>query len=351
MKKNPESPQIPARLTLTGPHDILAAVPYILGYHPREALIVLGLRGDPPRLHTTLRRDLATGAGASVDEAAESMAAALYTEGCTTALAAGYGPAAEVTRQIDALRTGAERAGIAVREALRVDQGRYWSYLCHEPDCCPPDGVVFDPAVSAVAATAVANGLTAWPSREHVRAHLAPVEGARRERMRASTRAAEERAARLRSGAEPGGRDIFGPRFRAEGARVVRAAVGAAVRGEPPADPDRIAWLSVLLACLRVRDEAWVLIDQEDAAAQQELWRLVLRYAEPGYRPAPGALLAVTAWARGDTALAEAALERVWEADPSYSMAALVHRALRAGLAWQGFPADRLESAWPLEDP
>ncbi|MUL43127.1 DUF4192 domain-containing protein [Streptomonospora sp. PA3] len=360
MEQNKESLlQVPARLTLSCPADILAAVPYIIGYHPRDTLLVLGLRGDTPRLHTTFCRDLDSGADAETTDAettdagaaADGVAAALRAEDCTIALAVGYGPASVVTRHIDALRRTAEQAGIALREALRVAGGRYWSYLCGSPECCPPEGVPFDPSASAVAATAVANGLSAWPSRECIRDHLAPVGGAARERMRAATRAAEERAARLRATAARSGRDTYGPRFRVEGARAVRAAVAAAEQGELPDDPDQIAWLGVLLQCVRVRDEAWTLIDRASAAVHERLWRHLLCHAEPAYRPAPGGLLAVAAWARGDTALAATALERVREADPDYSMAALVHRALRAGLPWQGYPPETLEAAWPLESP
>ncbi|GAB3453207.1 DUF4192 domain-containing protein [Streptomonospora sediminis] len=350
MEQNHESPQVTARLTLSGPQDILAAAPYVVGYHPRDAMLVLGLRGEPPRLHTTFCCDLPDLADPGADEAADRIAAALHGEGCSTALAVGYGPAAEVTRHIDALRRGCERAGVALREALRAAQGRYWSYLCDTPACCPPEGTPYDSAASAVAATAVANGLTAWPSRQSIRHHLAPVEDHRRTAMRAATRAAEERGRRLRDTAADG-RDTFGPRFRAEGARAVRAAAADAERGELPADPGHIAWLGVLLGCVRVRDEAWALIDPASAAVHQRLWRRVLRYAEPAYRPAPGSLLAVAAWTRCDTALADAALERVRESDPDYSMAALIQRALRAGLPWKGFAPEALQAAWPLEEP
>ncbi|KIH96982.1 hypothetical protein LP52_22070 [Streptomonospora alba] len=352
MAQNKESSPVPVQITLSGPSDILAAVPYIVGYHPRDTLVVLGLRGDTPRLHATFCRELAPAdADTDCDAAADRLAAALLDEECSVALAVGYGPAAEVTRQVDAVRSAAERAGIAVREALRAADGRYWSYVCDSPGCCPPEGVPYDPSVSAVAATAVANGLRAWPNRDSLRDHLAPVGGTRRALMRAATRAAEERGARLRGSGPPRGRDAYGPRFRVEGARAVRDAVAAAERDELPEDPGRIAWLGVLLGCIRVRDEAWTLIDPERAPSHQRLWRHVLRHAEPAYRPAPGSLLAVSAWARQDTALAEAALERVHEVDPDYSMAALVHRALRTGLAWRGYPSESLQAVWPLEDP
>ncbi|GAA4908621.1 DUF4192 domain-containing protein [Streptomonospora salina] len=352
MEQNEESHRVPDRITLGGPADIVAAVPYILGYHPSDSLVVLGLRDDPPRLNTAFCRESAPAdTDADHTAAAESIAETLRGDECAAALVVGYGPESDVAPQVRAVRGAADREGVPVREALRVADGRYWSYVCESAECCPPEGVGYDPSASTVAATAVANGLSAWPSLSSLRDHLAPVGGTRRARMRAATRTAEERGADLLGDRPPRGRDAYGPRFRAEGVRAVREAVAAVNRDAPPQDPGRLAWLGVVLGCIRVRDEAWTLIGRESAEAHQRLWREVLRHVEPAYRPAPGSLLAVSAWARQDAALADAALERVYEVDPDYSMAVLVHRALRAGVPWQGYPPESLQAVWPLESP
>ncbi|MBV2366536.1 DUF4192 domain-containing protein [Streptomonospora nanhaiensis] len=348
-RPNPTAPRTPAVLTLTTPADIVAAVPYLLGYHPNDTLVVLGLRGATPRLHTLFRCDLGEHITAHPAEAARHLVTGLRADDCGTALIVGYGPAADITRCVDALRRCAAEAGIAVGEALRVADGRYWSYVCDSPACCPAEGVALDLAASAVSATAVANGLSAWQSLNRIRAYLAPVEGAARAPMRAATRRAERRGRRLRAAAP--GRDSFGPRFRVQGARVVRTAIAAALRGDLPRAPDHLAWLGVLLTCVRVRDDAWVRIDPGTADAHVRLWREVLRHVEPGYRPAPGCLLAVAAWTRGDIALADAALDLVRAADPGYPLADLLCQALRAGLPWQGFPAERLDAVRPLDSP
>ncbi|MDA0564891.1 DUF4192 domain-containing protein [Streptomonospora sp. S1-112] len=345
----PTAPLAPAVLTLSSPADIVAAVPYLLGYHPADTLVVLGLRGGTPRLHTLFRCDLGEHVLGHPLEAARHLVTGLRADHCGTALIVGYGPAADITRCVDALRRRAAEAGIAVGEALRVADGRYWSYVCDSPGCCPPEGVPVDPSASAVSAAAVANGLSAWQSLNRIRAYLAPLDDPARAPMRAATRRAERRGRRLRA-ASPG-RDSFGPRFRVRGARVVRAAVAAALRGDLPRAPDHLAWLGVLLACVRVRDDAWVRIGPGTADPHVELWRQVLRHVDPAYRPAPGCLLAVAAWARGDIALADAALDLVRAADPRYPLAELLCQALRAGLPWQGVPAERLAAAWPRDRP
>jgi hypothetical protein len=38
---------------------------------------------------------------------------------------------------MDAVRARVAEAGVQVHEALRVDEGRYWSYLCQDPACHP----------------------------------------------------------------------------------------------------------------------------------------------------------------------------------------------------------------------
>ena len=32
--------------TLTSPHDLLAAVPFLIGYHPKNSLVVIALRDE-----------------------------------------------------------------------------------------------------------------------------------------------------------------------------------------------------------------------------------------------------------------------------------------------------------------
>ena len=49
-------------------------------------------------------------------------------------------PEALVTPVARELRDAIWRAGIDVREILRVQDGRYWSYMCANQACCPPAG-------------------------------------------------------------------------------------------------------------------------------------------------------------------------------------------------------------------
>jgi hypothetical protein len=98
------------------------------------------------------------------------------------------------------------------------------------------------------------------------------------------------------------------------------------------ATDDQVAWLSLALADLAVRDDAWARMDPDFRDAHTRLWTDVVRRAEPAYLPAPATLLAFTAWQCGNGALANVALDRALDADPGYSMALLLRDTIDAGV-------------------
>ncbi|MBB6170814.1 hypothetical protein HNR23_000874 [Nocardiopsis mwathae] len=344
----------PPTLTIGGPTDVIAAVPYLLGFHPADCLVILGLRPGAARLRCVLRCDLADRPPDLPAQWGRQVAALLAEAGCANVIAVGYGPAHRITPLVDALRAHAPAAGVPVREALRVVGGRYWSYVCSAPECCPPDGVAYDVGTSTVPATAVVGGLTAWRDRRLIEEFVAPVGGPRSTEMRRATAQAEARAARLRRHASDLGPTAVRTALRVEGVRAVHAAVGAARDGRLVDDPEAIAWLGLVLASVRVRDEAWALIDAEHIDTHVGLWRHVFRHVGPEYAAAPGALLAFAAWQSGDTALADVALDRVEESAPHYTMAALVRQAVRGGMPpekWEPMSTEWLERVAPLAGP
>ena len=58
-------------------------------------------------------------------------------------MAVGYGTEALVDPVAYALCDAARQAGIKLRDVLRVDDGRYWSYACGDEACCPAAGTPF----------------------------------------------------------------------------------------------------------------------------------------------------------------------------------------------------------------
>jgi hypothetical protein len=296
--------------------------------------VVLAVAPPRDRVKLGFRYDLPDppDAAAAADIAAHAVSV-LARQRITTAIVAGYGPGRLVTPVADALRAAAGQARVTLREVLRAEDGRYWSYLCFDPGCCPVDGVPYD-ELSHPAATALsAAGLTARPDRESLARTLAPVTGAAAESMRGATARALDRVSSLIVAQRSGGRggDILQPVISA-GLSSVKEVIARYRDGGQLASDDEAAWLSVALADLRVRDDAWARMEPAHGAAHQRLWTDLARRACPEYRPAPAALLAFTAWQAGNGTLANIAVERALDADPGYSMALLIADAVESGL-------------------
>ncbi len=209
-------------------------------------------------------------------------------------------------------------------DALRVAGSRYWSYLCTEPRCCPPDGRRFDPATHPLAVEAVVAGRVALPSREALADLLAPVGGPA---MAAAAGRANDRLIRL-VGAAPV--DTAGA-VRASGTAAVDAALTRHRAGDRLTD-DEVAWLGVVLTDVPVRDHAWRGAG-DDLDEQIALWADVARRVDPDLAAPPATLLAFAAWRAGDGAVASVALDRALSVDPRYPPALLLREVLDAGLS------------------
>jgi hypothetical protein len=117
----------------------------------------------------------------------------------------------------------------------------------------------------------------------------------------------------------------------AEGLNAVGSMIRTYRSGGRFATDYQVAWITVALRDLRVRDDAWARMDPEHADAHQRLWTDMTRRAQPGYVAAPASLLAFVAWQSGDGALANVALDRALADEPRYSMAQLLRQVITAG--------------------
>jgi hypothetical protein len=147
------------------PAALLAVVPRLLGFTPRLSLVVLGCDPKTARVTVGLRYDLPDPPDIrmTADLAAHALGV-LDHHHLREAVVIGYGPGRLVTPLVDVFRDVAARTGLTLREVLRVEEGRYWSYLCHNPTCCPAEGVVFDPATQPAAVALTAAGLPCCPT-------------------------------------------------------------------------------------------------------------------------------------------------------------------------------------------
>ncbi len=319
------------QLRAATPDAVLAVIPHMLGFYPSRSLVVLGL-GDQHRVTVTFRYDLPEPYDHVLGtDIAQHAGYVLSRERIRSALLVGYGPEELVLPVVAQAAAKLGNHGIQLEEALRAEGGRYWSLLCDDPSCCPPEGRPYDPGSHPAAAAMTRAGLGAHPDREAL-ARTIQRPGGTSDTIARATQQARLRLTRIIDAGEAAGeRD---PKLRAT--RIGRKEVQRAIRlyraGGTIRSVGQLAWLAVLLGDIRVRDDAWARMNPAHQDDHCRLWTDVLRGAATECAPAPASLLAFTAWQAGNGALAAVAVDRALAADPGYSMAHLLDSAIQAAL-------------------
>jgi hypothetical protein len=319
------------QLRAASPDAVLAVVPHMLGFYPSKSLVVLGL-GAQNRVLVTFRYDLPEPPDEQLaQDIAEHAGYVLDRERISSALLVGYGPEDLVVPVIGSVGVRLLASGVDLHEVLRADGGRYWSMLCSEPSCCPPEGRSYDPGSHPAAAAMAGAGLAAEPDREALARTLQRPAGAADLIARATGQALARLEDLVALGEAEGDRD---PQLRATrtGRREVQRAIRRYRCGGSIDSIEHLAWLAVLLSDIRVRDDAWARMHPASRDQHCRLWTDVVRSAALDYVPAPASLLAFTAWQAGNGALASMAIDRALSANPSYSMAHLLADAIEAAL-------------------
>ena len=230
---------------------------------------------------------------------------------------------------VDRMQDECRAAGIEIRDALRVHDGRRWSYLCSDPMCCPTAGVVLADASSVAAvATAVAAGMVAAEDRSELVAELAPRGGLVATAVRrAVERHLERWSAMVSGGGRPAGVAI------AEDHACVDREIRRRLDGdETPLEVDDAARVLLALQDVLVRDAALRWFSGNEGRVAQRLWIELTRLAPDDLVAAPATLAAVTAYCQGDGARTAVALDRALSAQPDYRMAVYLDHALRHAL-------------------
>jgi hypothetical protein len=321
-----------AILRLRSPVDVLAAVPYLLGFHPADSVVVLGLRAR--RLVFHVRGDLpaADASPEQVEADARYVAEVLGRQPVSTVLVVGYGSADRATPMLYALRDMLLAKRIAITEMLRAAGGRYWSYVCASAECCPPEGTPYDVSGSRIAAEATFAGRVALPDRQALERLLGPPEGNRLVAIERATDRAEQRMSALLDRVSDA--DAASELLLSTGNRAVSRAIARHAAGSRLTD-DEVAELSLLLAAVGVRDGAWTRISPANADhdLHVRLWTDVVSRAFPDHVAPAASLLAYAAWRAGDGVIAAIAVDRALAADESYGMAQLMAEVLHHAIS------------------
>jgi len=323
------APEEPSRIK--SPNDLVAAVPYLLGFHPHRCVVCVGV--STPAISVVTHQRLPETEGEQPDWDAT---ATIISQQSGNAFVIGYGPAVQIDAAVDECAVAIAATGTDVTAAVRVDGGRI--YCLGESCQCPPEGWPYNPDTSTVPAEATLRGIAPLPDRAALAALLDPVTGDDHDRMQAATEAALHRfttaiheSSPARTGGSVAAWLAAGPlsTLAADGITALHDAFAAAARGETLAD-DQVAWLTVVLLIPEVFDHAWRACDGSDP--HRALWIDVTRRATGRAAAPPACLLAITAYLAGNGALADIALDRVRDADPSLPLAQHVDRALQAGI-------------------
>ena len=344
-------------ITLSGPADLLAAIPHMLGFQPESSLVTVSMQAGPQgsRVGLVTRVDLPTAADAV--EAAESLLPALIRESPSALMVVGYGTITEdVAEAVDMASTVLIGNDLPVRDRVVVADGRWLSLDCSDHECCPEDGSPLPGSDAAVGLEfAWAFGSAPAPSRDAVV-----------ERVTAGSRAAavgrecdrqtncegevtiergvsvwglllDPRTPVRLSALSDGTLALAGLSLHADGGVVLRDTLIAwlcpgTIPLEAIAGPTLDGLRKVLPLPWRVEEVSDA--EQVNAARLYVLDRLVeVAACLPDEHASPAlTLLAQVAWSQGSGVLASVALERALTAVPNYRLAQMMHRLISLGM-------------------
>lgn len=293
---------VATRLRVRDPTDLLAVVPFLLGFRPEESVVTVLVRGG--RVTLTARVDLPAPAEAS--RLGRELAALADRQQTDELVLIAYSARSEPAQAV--LDRLAESLGERVSDAVYVDGHRWWSLLCTE-SCCPSEGRPYVIESHPLAAEAVLAGLPVRATRAELQASLDGPDPAEHPRL-------ERRGQALLA--------ELGQLTPVAAAELMETTVRTAVLGAVDLDETGRLRLSVLATNLRLRDRAWALIDRDAVDQHLRLWSAVVQSAPPSLAPAPLCLLGLAGWIGGDGALLNCCAERVAALDPGYSLGGLL---------------------------
>jgi hypothetical protein len=132
-----------------GPAALVRSLPAALGRQPTNALVIVGVSSMHQDAATVGVLDLS---GITTEEEAEDAAenvpeaiTSAVRDGATKVAVLAYAddadePLSVSSRMAATAAIYAELAGLGVLDTVAVFRGRWRSYECDNPSCCPPEG-------------------------------------------------------------------------------------------------------------------------------------------------------------------------------------------------------------------
>lgn len=346
------------QITLRGPAELADALPYMMGFHPNDSIVLVALHGNRGRFGGRLRLGIPR-APREWLPVAEQLAECLIEgserrgsrpDGIVVFLCQDPAEGETGRRVMERLRPLAQRLRTAcgafqvpVYEALCISDGRFWSYCCPDARCCPSEGNALAlPGTSVMAAATAYAGIQVRGSLREMEDRLAPwTTPAAAEQEEALDTASAALVPRILDDA---GREQVAAETLALARRLMKRIAqmprAADRTGSDAADDRIISHAEAATVILGIqdrdtRDRAAAWMEGPDAGAVLRLWRALSRrcvgpYSE--HAAAPLTLAGWVAWSTGDEPGARVALGLALRADSEYVFARLLHQACNEGL-------------------
>lgn len=346
------------------PRDVIALAWYQIGYRPRESLVLVGVHGPRQRSGLVLRVDLPP--ASTRRQALTRLGQLLSRCGSTGVIAlvvsdTGGGPHpgpdgrpilphAALAR---ALCRELRRQRLPVLDVFAVGPVSFRSYLCPDLHCCPAGGTSLEEVRSSeVTATMVLSGESLADSEQALIADVDPEPaGARSDPAGTAAGSVWGRAGRrqpalrtwrrLLASAQPAPDDPVGL-LDALDELPFRDAVLLTLAPDSGDLPERMVRVPPGRELPEGTDDAFgSRPDPVVVERARQLLAALARWAPPGRRAEPLAMLAWLAWWTGAGARARLLTERALADRPGHRMAALVASLLAAGVPppWVRLPA------------
>lgn len=322
MTKSLQTTPLP-KLSMNAPEEILAAIPYLVGFHVRESVVALVLTGsrvvltarlDAVRLDPDRDRFEAT----AVEITAERLRVAIEINNGDGLVLVGYHDHVRAMRELLATLAcmGSEwlaEGGQGLIDVLQVSGERWYELLSPEPDADRGNSLNRD-AVST-AAQAVYFGLNALPDRRSLEQAVAPPAPDQSGPLEAVFEDKEEEIAAL---SEEERADLCSD--------LVDVAASAKLAQE------QYVQLAILMGYLEVRDVVLLETHVANASWRVDVWVQVIRHSIAGHQAGPLGVLAMTAWLSGNGALQVICIQRLREVAPNYRLLKILEQINAAAL-------------------
>jgi Domain of unknown function (DUF4192) len=124
-------------IRLTSPNELIAVIPFILGFRPENSIVTMCLTDN--RLGLTQRLDLPRPQDAH--HVASALMPSLRDESPDSVILIGYEACVgDSLPALDALTTALKSSAMRIHDRLVVSEGRWRSLDCDNATCCPQEG-------------------------------------------------------------------------------------------------------------------------------------------------------------------------------------------------------------------